>query len=209
MAAWIRRIGEVLGVRYPTIAYDLRTTCGITPPTASIRATPHNLALDNANSDPLQRHYLGRQAASINTHPRVRALTKKLRTMRPGAKRRDTVRELRILKQKLRRDLKQRIRDAWADEQAVEDIERQLQGLEFAELMAVAMGATHRSEANDAIGAINAYCPVEEGRTARRNHSPSNKKFLAHPNGEPSEESPVDGTMLSIFVEKAKRRRRR
>jgi hypothetical protein len=42
---------------------------------------------------------------------------------------------LRLLKQRLKRELEQKIRDDWTEEQAVDDIERQLQGKGFAKLV--------------------------------------------------------------------------
>lgn len=67
------------------------------------------------------------QTAPVTSNPHVRRLTIQLRNLRPGSES-----ALRSLKQKLNRKLKQKIRDDWTDEQAVDDIERQLQGKGFA-----------------------------------------------------------------------------
>ncbi|KAK7428386.1 hypothetical protein QQZ08_005143 [Neonectria magnoliae] len=66
-----------------------------------------NLALDHANSVPLQK-------------PRTEAR-----------------RKVRNEKQNLKSALKQQIRDEWTAEQAVDDIERQFQGIGFAKQAAV------------------------------------------------------------------------
>uniref|UniRef100_A0A8H7NI66 Uncharacterized protein n=1 Tax=Bionectria ochroleuca TaxID=29856 RepID=A0A8H7NI66_BIOOC len=69
------------------------------------------------------------QSASVNTHPLIRKLELELRGMKRGSK--EHVRALRNVrneKQRLRILLKQDIRHDWTDNQAVEDIERQLNG---------------------------------------------------------------------------------
>ncbi|OAQ58200.1 C2H2 finger domain-containing protein [Pochonia chlamydosporia 170] len=76
------------------------------------------------------------QTASVASDHRVRRLTVQLRKSHRGSEQhKKTHRELRSLKQKLKRELKQKIRDDWTDEQAVDDIERQLQGIGFAKPM--------------------------------------------------------------------------
>ncbi|KAJ9130601.1 hypothetical protein NKR23_g12117, partial [Pleurostoma richardsiae] len=77
------------------------------------------------------------QSASVLTHPLVRKLTSELRGLRPDSARYlNTRRKLRNAKQTLRRELRERIRDEWTDEQAVDDIRRQLRGIGFAEPIA-------------------------------------------------------------------------
>ncbi|KAH8654664.1 hypothetical protein BGZ61DRAFT_524198 [Ilyonectria robusta] len=62
MAAWIKRIGEILGRLYTTICYSLRYNAG-----NELDGSPYasdairNLALDHDSSVPFQKHYLGRQ----------------------------------------------------------------------------------------------------------------------------------------------------
>ncbi|KAK7219040.1 hypothetical protein V2G26_007043 [Clonostachys chloroleuca] len=69
------------------------------------------------------------QTASINTHPLIRKLELELRRMNRGSnKRAKALRKLENEKLRLKRSLKQNIRNEWTDSQAVEDIERQLRG---------------------------------------------------------------------------------
>ncbi|CAJ2505567.1 Uu.00g129610.m01.CDS01 [Anthostomella pinea] len=174
MSGWIKRIGEILGLQYPTIAYSLRYNAGNElDQSPDVSEALRNLALDHANSIPFQKHYLGRavcadlwgilrgqkpqqallkqscsighsmskrhpadltpeQAASVNTDPNVRRLTRQLKNLQLGTKQQiDAQWELRNLKQRLKRLLLQKIQEDWTDEQAIDDIEHQLQGVAF------------------------------------------------------------------------------
>lgn len=172
------------------------------------------------------------QAASVATEPSVRRLTNQLRKLRPGSEQhKKTHRSLRSLKQKLKRELKHKIRDDWTDEQAVNDIERQLQGKGFAEpvmdhamcpqrpaqkLLVEALtspvGDTlegQYSRRDNAIDAITAYCSVEEGPTIRRCHLQTKTTGSPNERREPSEDSPLFLATLSVFIENPKQRPRR
>ncbi|KAK1707756.1 C2H2 finger domain protein [Colletotrichum acutatum] len=65
MAAWIQRIGEILGFEYPTIAYNLRyNAANAFDQSVDVSEALRNLALGHGNSDPFQRHYLGRNISA-------------------------------------------------------------------------------------------------------------------------------------------------
>jgi hypothetical protein len=172
------------------------------------------------------------QTASVTSNPHVRRLTTQLRQLRPGSEQhKKTQRHLRSLKQKLKRELKQKIRDDWTDEQAVDDIERQLQGIGFAkpfvdhairpqgpaqkllvEALTTPVNDTLEGQyrrRDNAIEAIVAYCGVEEGPTVRRTHalpttSPSHENPREH-----SEDSPLFLATMSVFIDNPKQRPRR
>ncbi|KAJ0329333.1 hypothetical protein COL922a_012866 [Colletotrichum nupharicola] len=231
MAAWIKRIGEILGFEYPTIAYSLRyNAANAFDQSVDVSEALRNLAMGHGSSDPFQRHYLGRnisadlwgilrgqrpqqalmkqscsighsmskrrpidltpdQSASVATHPTIRELTRALRELPLGSKQyKEAKRAIRNEKQRLRRELKQKIRDEWTNKQATDDIERQIQGVGFAE---PATGGACRPQGpaqkrllaklttpvvttlegqyrrrDDAIDAVSAYCFVQEGCTA-------------------------------------------
>ncbi|KAK0612280.1 hypothetical protein B0T17DRAFT_620503 [Bombardia bombarda] len=156
MAGWIKRCSEIAGMEVPTIPYNLRYNAGNEFDRSNeVSDATRNLLLDHANSTPFQRHYLGRQihrpfinkrrpvdltaeqAASINLHPTIKQLARRVEELRQRRKRsrgamdeyKDAVRKLRSEKQRLKRALKQQIRDEWTDKQAVVDIEAQLNGL--------------------------------------------------------------------------------
>ncbi|KAI1839461.1 hypothetical protein JX266_014328 [Neoarthrinium moseri] len=248
MAGWLRRIGELLGIEHTTIPYNLRyNAANELDRNPSISAALRNLALDHANSDPFQKHYLGRevcadvwaivrgakqqqtllkqacsvghsvsrrrpadltaeQAASVNTHPRIRSE-----------------------KQALRRALKKETRDAWTDEQAVEDIECQLRGDKYAEsprtsrpgapqrpaqqrlLQAILAPVSNTLEGqyqrrSRAIQAIIVYCeivevqPVHAGRTDTGNASTDYAR---------QETSSLAQAVSSVFIESSKERSNR
>ncbi|KAI1839538.1 hypothetical protein JX266_014251 [Neoarthrinium moseri] len=233
MAGWVRRIGELLGLEYTTIPYNLRyNAANELDNNPSISEALRNLALGHANSDPFQKHYLGRevcadvwavvrgekqqqallkqacsvghsiskrrpvdltpeQAASVNTHPWIRKLTADLRKLQQGSEEyRQGLLKIRSAKQSLRRALMRRIREKWTNAQAVDDIERQLQGRGFAEaivigksnpqqpaqrrlMKAVLTPASNSLEGqcrrrNNAIDAIVDYCTVMEGQGAHQ-----------------------------------------
>jgi hypothetical protein len=126
------------------------------------------------------------QSASILTHPRIKRLQQKLQTYRRGsADYKETSRELRNEKQNMRRACKQQIRVSWTIQQAVEDIEHQLQGFGFPEQVVDNSSCSPRRPAQEAlimalrappgntaeeefrrkgnaIAAVTAYCTVEE-----------------------------------------------
>ncbi|KAK2732924.1 C2H2 finger domain-containing protein [Colletotrichum kahawae] len=209
MAAWIKRIGEILGFEYPTIAYNLRyNAANAFDQSVDVSEALRNLAMGHGSSDPFQRHYLGRNISAD--------LWGILRGQRP----------------QLRRELKQKIRDEWTNKQATDDIERQIQGVRFAE---PATGGTCRPQGpaqkrllaklttpivttlegqyrrrDDAINAVSAYCSVQEGCTIRRCHPPlTPKAALSDPPCDPSEASPLYLATLSIFVTSENQRPRR
>ncbi|KAI3532108.1 C2H2 finger domain-containing protein [Colletotrichum abscissum] len=65
MATWIQRIGEILGFEYPTIAYNLRyNAANAFDQSVDVSEALRNLALGHGNSDPFQRHYLGRNISA-------------------------------------------------------------------------------------------------------------------------------------------------
>ncbi len=178
-----------------------------------------NLLLDHANSNPFQKHYLGRQiaidalaivrglepqnalvemscsighsiskrrpvdltaeqAASINSDPHIKRLSRHIETLRQQAKHsrkamdeyKEASRGFRSEKQSMRRSLKQQIRDEWTDKQAVLDIEAQLSGLSFADVPPVEVSNCPRRPAQ--IRLMSALTsPVEttiEGQNRRR-----------------------------------------
>ncbi|KAH0593457.1 hypothetical protein MHUMG1_08915 [Metarhizium humberi] len=172
------------------------------------------------------------QTASVASDPRVRRLTTQMRKLRPGSEQhKKTHRELRSLKQKLKRELKQKIRDDWTDEQAVDDIERQLQGIGFAKplvdhavrprrpaqkLLVEALTAPvddtldgQYRRRDDAIEAIVAYCNVEEGPTVRRTNIPSTTAVSRESLHESSEDNPLFLATMSVFIDKPEQRPRR
>ncbi|KAK8859446.1 C2H2 finger domain-containing protein [Apiospora arundinis] len=269
VAGWTKRCGELLGLAYGTIPYNLRYNAA-NEWTASVDISDdlRNLAMDHANSIPLRKHYLGHeinrdigsiirgtrpqhalvqqscsvghsmskrrpvdltpeQSASINAHPRIRRLTLALRRLpRASKKHRETVDERRKEKQRLRRELKRQIRHAWTDEQAVDDVERQLQGFDFAPVPAdtAEAGRPPRpaqkrlikalksppatdlegqyQRRDNAIVAVMAYCTVEEGCTVPRRYTASPK------HGHPLTNQ-VDAALLSVFIKDEEDRPRR
>ncbi|RWA03585.1 hypothetical protein EKO27_g11521 [Xylaria grammica] len=267
MAAWIKRIGEILGCQYTTIPYNLRYNAANELDQSSwISEALRNLTLDHADSGPFRRHYLGRQvgadvwgiirgqepqqalvkqsnslghsiskrrpidltpeqAASITTHPLIRRLTKGLEAFRRGSKDyKEARRVIRKEKHRLRRELKQRIRDEWTANQAVEDIERQLQGLGFAKpaaadtscrpqrpaqkrlmealttpLVETLEAAYHRR--GNAIDAVVVYCAVEEGctmPTVPRRHAVSKEPADSRPRPDLPAESLLYTAVMSV-----------
>ncbi|KAJ5015542.1 hypothetical protein K4K57_012998 [Colletotrichum sp. SAR 10_99] len=231
MAAWIKRIGQILGFEYSTIAYSLRYNAGNEfDENVNVSAALRNLVMGHANSDPFRKHYLGRhvrvdlwgilrgqkpqqalvkqacsighsiskrrpidltaaQVASISTHPLIRRLAKRINELpRRSKDRKEAQRQMRNEKQRLKREKLQETREKWTDEQAVADIQSQLQGKGFVKSVAVhrpcppqrpaqkrllkaltaplvmTLEAQYRRRDN-AIDAIVAYCTVQEGCT--------------------------------------------
>lgn len=243
------------------------------PITADVSEALRNLAMDHANSVPLQRHYLGReldkdlfsilkgtksqhalvkqscsvghsiskrrpidltpeQAASVNSHPLIRRLTRGLQAFRRGSQQyKEARRLLRNEKQRLKRELKQKIRDDWTAEQAVDDIERQLKGLGFAKptahtscrpqrpaqkrlVEALAAPAVTDLDGqyrrrNHAVDAVVAYCVVEEGCTVPRRLATSTVPARRCPSPDPPADNLVRAATMSVFVRSVKERPRR
>lgn len=232
-----------------------------------------NLAMGHGNSDPFQRHYLGRnisadlwgilrgqkpqqallkqscsighsisqrrpidltaeQSASVLTHPTIRSLTKAAMGLRPGSQQyKDTKRAIRNEKQRLRRELKQTIRDEWTDEQATDDIERQIHGVGFSEPSTGDFSRPQRpaqkelltkltapivttlkgqyTRRDDAIEAVSAYCYVQEGCAIRQPQQRPKEVNVPPSPDHPREGSPLYEASLSIFIADRKERPRR
>ncbi|KAH8659526.1 C2H2 finger domain protein [Ilyonectria robusta] len=65
MANWIRRIGVLLGIEYPTISYNLRyNAANSLDQSGDISSALRNLTLDHADSTPFQRNYLTRNVSA-------------------------------------------------------------------------------------------------------------------------------------------------
>ena len=132
-------------------------------------------------------------------------------------------REVRNEKQRLKRALKQRIRHEWTAKQAVDDIERQLQGFRFPKDAAVDTSCHPQRPAqkrlvealtapvdntldgqyqrrDKAIDAIIAYCVAEEGPTLRRTDASSTKPSLRHQPRDSPADSPLHVAQMSVFV---------
>lgn len=175
------------------------------------------------------------QTALINTDHRVKELEKRVRLEPPRSEERQkAVRAVRQEKDRLKKALLKRIRGAWTDEQAVEDIQLQLQGHKFTEstawkpfcssvshperkrlieaLTAPMNGGLERYYdcRNAAINAIVTYCSVIEGRIARQTHGPRSTQSSPDSPGPCSPEaSHLKDAMLSVFVGKGNQRPRR
>ncbi|UQC77422.1 C2H2 finger domain-containing protein [Colletotrichum lupini] len=231
MAAWVKRIGEIMGLKDPTIAYNLRYNAANVFDQIDVSEALRNLAMGHGNSDPFQRHYLGRnisaglwgirrlidltvgQSASVATHSTIRALMEAIPKLPLGSKEyKEAKRMMRKEKERLRRDLKQQIRDEWTDQQATDDIERRIRGVGFAKpatmdpchpqrpaqkrllakltapVVTTLEGQYRRRD--DAIEAVSAYCLVQEGCY-------------------PRESTPLYEATLSVFVADKEERLRR
>ncbi|KAK1658505.1 C2H2 finger domain-containing protein [Colletotrichum godetiae] len=273
MGAWFKRIGELLGLEYPTILYSLRyNAANEFDQSADVSEALRNLVLGHASSEPFRHHYLGReigadlwgilrgqkpqqalikqsgsighsiskrrptdltqeQSASIATHPTIRRLTMALRRLPRGSKAyRDAKREINNEKQRLRRELKQSIIHGWTDNQAVDDIERQLRGDGFTKpavantcrpqgpaqkLLVIALTAPLIATLEDqyqrrdnAIDAVSVYCLVQEGCTMRRPR-PLSKNSPSTPPSHGSEGSPLYLATLSIYARNTTERPKR
>ncbi|CCF41454.1 C2H2 finger domain-containing protein [Colletotrichum higginsianum] len=273
MGAFFKRVGELLGLAYPTILYSLRYNgANEYDQSADVSEALRNLVMGHASSEPFRHHYLGReigadlwgilrgqkpqqalikqsgsighsiskrrpadltreQSASIATHPTIRRLTTALRRLPRGSEAyKDARREINNEKQRLRRELKQSIIHEWTDNQAVDDIERQLRGDDFTK---PAVADTYRPQGpaqkrllaaltapliatleaqyqrrDDAINAISAYCLVQEGCTTRRPR-PVSKNSLSKTLSHRSESSPLDLATLSVYARNKTERPRR
>ncbi|KAK1989918.1 C2H2 finger domain-containing protein, partial [Colletotrichum falcatum] len=162
------------------------------------------------------------QSASIATHPLIQKLTMALQKLPRGSKAyKDAQREIRNEKLRLRRELMQHIKHQWTDKQAVDDVECQLRGDDFAKpavtdtdcpqgpaqmrlLAALTAPLTTTLEGqyqrrDNAINAVSAYCLVQEGCTRRRPRPISKDSLPKTPPNE-SEVSPLDIATLSVFI---------
>ncbi|KAH8744320.1 C2H2 finger domain protein [Diaporthe sp. PMI_573] len=180
------------------------------------------------------------QAASINLHPTIKQLARHIEELRQRRKRsrgamdeyKDAVRKLRSEKQRLKRALKQQIRDEWTDKQAVVDIEAQLNGLGLVEdstveasncpmrpaqkrlvdaltapVEASIEGQYQRRDA--AINAIVAYCAVVEGPATCRTNSSTANSAQQSVKGDPPISSHLHVAAMSVFITKDEDRPRR
>lgn len=170
------------------------------------------------------------QSASVLTHPTIVALKKAAQRHPRGSEPYIAAqRAIRNEKQKLRRELKHDVRDKWTDNQATDDVERQLGGHGFAEfekdsdcrpqtssqkcllaaltapLVTTLEGQFRRR--NDAINAISNYCLVKEGGTPRQ--SRPRAAIDTTSSIDPPEDSPVYNAIISTFVNDTKERPRR
>ncbi|CCF42280.1 C2H2 finger domain-containing protein [Colletotrichum higginsianum] len=171
------------------------------------------------------------QSASIATHPTIRRLKAALRRLPPRSKAyRDARREINNEKQRLRRELKQTIIHEWTDNQAVDDIERQLRGDSFTKpavadtcrpqgpaqkrLLAaltaplIATLEDQYKRRDNAIDAVSAYCLVQEGCTTHRPRSQSKDSLPKTPSSG-SEVSPLSLATLSVYARNKTERPRR
>ncbi|KAK4167529.1 hypothetical protein QBC43DRAFT_312013 [Cladorrhinum sp. PSN259] len=101
------------------------------------RLKPHDAlvqascSISHSISKPRPVDLMDDQAASINLHPIIKQLARHIEELRQRRKRsrgaigeyQDGVRKLRSKNQRLKRALKQEIRDEWTDKQGVVDIE--------------------------------------------------------------------------------------
>ncbi|KAJ4999564.1 hypothetical protein K4K48_003964 [Colletotrichum sp. SAR 10_66] len=151
----------------------------------SERAASDGLAADEDVVE--SKHLSGHLAAIVESDRRLAKRIKKL--PRESKERKEAQRQMRNEKQRLKREMLQETRETWTDEQAVADIESQLQGKGFVKSVAVhrpcppqrpaqkrllkaltaplvmTLEAQYRRRDN-AIDAIVAYCTVQEGCTA-------------------------------------------
>ncbi|KAI9148655.1 C2H2 finger domain-containing protein [Paramyrothecium foliicola] len=170
------------------------------------------------------------QVASIDTDPRIRALQKKMQSMPPGS-RHKIVREIRNCKQRLKNALLQQIRSQWTDAQAVNDIDRQLQGKSFAdsasedtffrpqgpaqERLVLALTAEddgtlqgYYGRRHEAVTAISEYCSVQEGSAYRLCTPRKHKKSASESESESPAKSPAQQVLESVFIQNKKERTR-
>lgn len=178
------------------------------------------------------------QAASINFHPRILKLAAKLDKLECGSEDYQRLRlTLRSEKQALKRALKKHIRRKWTDEQAVRDIELQLQGHKFPKHVAADQSDLLQRPAQkrlieallapvsnnlkeqlqrrtNAITAIVAYCKVQECSITPTNDAcadgvPNSTTLPSKLCHDPQEDSPLFKALLSVFVDNRKQRPRR
>ncbi|KAF7557219.1 hypothetical protein G7046_g6080 [Stylonectria norvegica] len=149
------------------------------------------------------------QMTSISTDPCVMGLARQLQLLRKGFKEKmNGHRRLRNLKERQKTKHIQKTRDDWPDEQAVDDIEREVRGEEFAKPVAAVMTCRPQEPAQkrltDAINGIVAYYGVKAGGTIRHvnipNHIPVTTSCT------PLYDSPLSLATTFVFVENDKER---
>lgn len=158
-------------------------------------------SIGHANSKQRPIDLTPQQVVSVNTNPRIKELAREVERLPHRSKERQKAgRALKNEKQRLKRALMERIKDVWTDEQAVEDIHRQLQGLEFSQPMDVDSAACapqrpaqkrlvasltapiddtleeYYQRRGSLIDAIVAHCSVVEGRAICRTNGSTAKK---------------------------------
>ncbi|KXH36374.1 C2H2 finger domain-containing protein [Colletotrichum salicis] len=222
MAAWIQRIGEILGFEYPTIAYNLRYNAAN--------------AFDQSGHSISEHRPTGlttEQSTSVAMHPTIRELTKALRELPQGSKQYNQVkRARRNEKQRHRRELKQRLRDEWTDKQATDDIERQIHGIGFdnpatdntcrpqgtaqrhlmkkltAPIVTTLEGQYRRRD--EAIEAVSTYYLVQEGCTMPWSRPRSTTEATVYCSASnPPKGGQLDLAIRSIFITNDKERPKR
>lgn len=188
-------------------------------------------SIGHANSKRRPVELNAQQLASVNTDPGIRKLARWVKGLPLKSKeRQEAVRSLRKEKQRLKKALLERIKEAWTDKQAVEDIQFQLQGYKFPEPAAADRVCPPQRPAqrrlvealtapmdnsiegyyrcrDNAIDAIVAYCSVAEGRTARRAKISAKKD--PEPNPSQLNDNCLEAAVLSVFVNSATERPRR
>ncbi|KAI8164751.1 hypothetical protein K4K49_004658 [Colletotrichum sp. SAR 10_70] len=187
----------------------------------SERAASDGLAADEDVVE--SKHLSGHLAAIVESDRRLAKRIKKL--PRESKERKEAQRQMRNEKQRLKREMLQETRETWTDEQAVADIESQLQGKGFVKSVAVhrpcppqrpaqkrllkaltaplvmTLEAQYRRRDN-AIDAIVAYCTVQEGCTLKLDTVPASP-------GNPPEGTRLHDALSSGFFTNTKERPRR
>ncbi|KAK2035837.1 C2H2 finger domain-containing protein [Colletotrichum somersetense] len=230
MGAWVKRIGELLGLEYSTILYSLRyNAANGFDQSADVSEALRNLVMGHASSEPFRHHYLGReigadlwgilrgqrpqqamikQSGSIGHSISKRRPTDLTQEQSASIATHPTIRRLTTALRRLplgsKAELKHSVIHEWTDKQAVDDIECQLRGDDFTK---PAVGDTN----HNAINAVSAYCLVQEGCTMRQPRPPSKDSLSQTPskassNG--SEDSPLSLATLSIYARNIARPRR-
>ncbi|KAL1894085.1 hypothetical protein Cpir12675_003820 [Ceratocystis pirilliformis] len=172
------------------------------------------------------------QAAPVNTDPHIKRLGRELRRLRLGSKKYKEARlKLRSEKMRLKRILKQKIRDEWTADQVVDDMEPQLKGnwrpdeakdrrcrpqrpAQRRLVQALTAPSDNTSEGQyqrrrNAIDAIVAYCIVEEGQTVRHTNTSSSNPSRDVTTRGPQVESALQIATKSVFVKTESERPRR
>ncbi|OHE90399.1 C2H2 finger domain-containing protein [Colletotrichum orchidophilum] len=231
MAAWIQRIGEILGFEYPTIAYNLRyNAANAFDQSVEVSEALRNLALGHGNSDPFQRHFLGRNISAdlwgvLWGHKPPQALMKQscsighsISERRPigltlaqsaSVATHPTLRELTKALRELPQGSKQ---DEWTDKQATKDIERPAQRRLIEKLttpIVTTLEGQYRRR-DEAIEAVSAYCLVQEGCTLPLSRPRSTPKAaVCYSSSDPLEGGQLDFATRSIFITNDKERSKR
>ncbi|KAH6975811.1 hypothetical protein EDB80DRAFT_829443 [Ilyonectria destructans] len=184
------------------------------------------------------------QVAEVDGHPQIQKLLQRQRALRQetsrsakGRKRLESItKSLQSERAKLRREFTRQVRDDWSREQAVVDIERQLAGLYFEEsppspcvtdshpaqrrllnALKAPLASTIEDEfrrRDEAILAVMAYCPIQEGPTTRCRPDQSISKGNAPQAAKTSDKShqtheELANAITSVFVLNAEERPRR